>query len=86
MAAATSQSASRGAAARGRRKSAARKTSIFQTVTGDPQLWVAAFIMQQDTARNSPITSHLVSIADIEKRSGFQFLRELPASSPALSS
>ncbi len=41
--------------------------------------WVAAFIFGQGTPRNSPVTDHLVSVDEVEQRSGLDFLRELPS-------
>jgi endonuclease G len=39
---------------------------------------VAAFIMEQDVARNSKVIDHLVKVDDVESRSGLDFLWELP--------
>lgn len=41
-------------------------------------LEVAAFIFKQDTPRNDTVIDHLCTINEIEKRSGLDFLRELP--------
>jgi endonuclease G len=38
---------------------------------------IASFIFNQDTPRSDKIISHLVTINDIEERSGLDFLREL---------
>jgi len=37
----------------------------------------AAFIMGQDTDRNSKVSSHLVKIKEVEDRSGLKFMWEL---------
>ena len=39
---------------------------------------VAAFIFDQDTPRNDPIAGHVVTVRDVEQRSGLDFLHELP--------
>ena len=41
-------------------------------------LEVAAFIFDQDTPRNNKVVNHISTIDNIEKRSGLDFLRELP--------
>lgn len=41
-------------------------------------LEVAAFIFNQDTPRNDKVIDYLFTINEIEKRSGLDFLRELP--------
>ena len=50
--------------------------------TGDPTQpatpRAVAFIMDQDTARNADFTDHIVTIEDIQQRSGLDFFWELP--------
>lgn len=41
-------------------------------------LEVAAFIFNQDTPKNDKVIDHISTINDIERRSGLDFLRELP--------
>jgi endonuclease G len=40
-------------------------------------LWVASFIFAQTTPRNADIEDHLVSVDEVETRSGLDFFREL---------
>ena len=48
-------------------------------VTEDPgTLRVAAFIFPQGTARDADILAYLVTVDDVEARSGLDFLWELP--------
>ncbi len=44
--------------------------------TGDP-LFVAAFSFDQNTPSGDDITDHLVSVREIEMRSGLEFFREM---------
>ena len=39
---------------------------------------VAAFIMDQDTPRSSPLLDHVVKVKDVQTRSGLNFFWELP--------
>lgn len=39
---------------------------------------LAGFIFDQDTTRNEPILNHLVTVDEIERRSGLDVMRELP--------
>ncbi len=41
-------------------------------------LRVAAFIFQQDTVRTSPVMDHLVTVDAVERRSGLDFVWQLP--------
>lgn len=41
-------------------------------------LKVAAFVFDQDTPRNDEVIGHINTIDNVEKRSGLDFLRELP--------
>jgi len=41
-------------------------------------VWVASFAFDQDTPRDADIEDHLVSVDDLEGRTGLDFLRELP--------
>ena len=47
-------------------------------VNDSGNIQVAAFIMEQDVARNSKVIDHLVKVDDVESRSGLDFLWELP--------
>lgn len=40
-------------------------------------IWVAALIFQQDTERNAEVVDHLVSVDEVESRSGLDLFREL---------
>jgi endonuclease G len=41
-------------------------------------LRVAAFIMEQNTARTSPVIDHLETVDTVEQRTGLDFFWELP--------
>ena len=41
-------------------------------------LHVAAFIMEQTTARKSPAIDHLTTVDEVEQRSGLDFFWQLP--------
>ena len=41
-------------------------------------LRIAAFIMDQDTARNSRVIDHLESVDTVQRRSGLDFFWQLP--------
>ncbi len=41
-------------------------------------LHVAAFIMEQATARKSPAIDHLTTVDEVEQRSGLDFFWQLP--------
>ena len=47
-------------------------------VTKNPEIKIAAFVMDQDTPRNSKVISHIVTVDDVEQKSGLDFLWELP--------
>jgi len=47
-------------------------------VSGAGATQVAAFIMEQDTDRYAEVQDHLVTVADVEERSGLSFFWELP--------
>lgn len=53
---------------------------IICTQNGDLQsdIKVAAFIFEQETSRKSVILNHQVSVDEVEKRSGLNFMHELP--------
>ena len=47
-------------------------------VTDSGDMLVAAFIMEQDVARNSKVIDHLVKVDKVEERSDLDFLWKLP--------
>ncbi len=47
-------------------------------VNGLGTLRVAAFIMDQATARTSPVIDHVVTVDAVEQRAGLDFLWQMP--------
>ncbi len=52
-------------------------TGFWKILATDDLGLLAAFIFEQDTPRNDDVADHLVSVNDIEQRSGLDFFREV---------
>lgn len=52
--------------------------AAFHDVTPPPYLRVAAFILEQDAKRKSPVIDHLTTVDAVEQRAGLDFFWQMP--------
>jgi endonuclease G len=52
-------------------------TGFWKILATNELDFLAAFIFEQDTPRNADVADHLVSVNEVEQRSGLDFFREV---------